>query len=157
MVSSSTWHIRWFFSMDLPMGVFNLFQDIRWKVARFELSSVPDDSGVVLDMATGSVPCNCLVTVPDPPQEDWFSSGLLLCAACLHCMVWMHAPSADLASGPQRPVAALTQSQAWGPSGDHLDASPGTVHSCPYPLHYGSVDLRTGCRERHSTINTHSC
>ena len=39
-------------------------------------------SGVVLDMATGDVrrvciSCNCLVIVPDPPEEDWFSSGPL--------------------------------------------------------------------------------
>ena len=47
------------------------------------------DSGAVLDVTTGDVrrvclSCNCVVTAPDPPQEDWFSCGPLCGMAPLY-------------------------------------------------------------------------
>ena len=145
------------------------------------------DSGAVLDVTTGDVrrvclSCNCVVTAPDPPQEDWFSCGPLCGMAPLYgwdartlsrlgegTQSWLFCPLISLGmlqvettlnipaytTGPRAPVpecqrqywsrnagelisayaahfaslprddpsvAALTQSQSWGPSGDHLDA-----------------------------------
>ena len=55
-----------------------------------DVSPLPDlscphcqvDSGAVFDVTTGDVrrvciSCNCVVTVPDSPQQDWFSCGPL--------------------------------------------------------------------------------
>ena len=180
---SSPWTFQWVcLTCSRPFGVEDVppLPDLSCPLCQI-------DSGVVLEMATRDVrrvciSCNCLVTVPDPPQEDRFSCGPLCGMSPLYgwdartlsrpgegTQSWLFCPLISLGmlqlettlnilaytTGPRAPVpecqrqhwsrnagelidayaahfasllrndplvAALTQSQAWGPSGDHLDA-----------------------------------